>query len=190
VRAFRHQLDDVVALVPVGLQGARVDAAGNIGRGTLTGVEVAARVPLTALLPGGSLKASGTFQESEVRDPVTARWRPISEVPANKYVLELRDDLPAVPLTWGVTFTAESEIASYRLRERDATRKSRQLDAFVETTAVRGFTVRLTMLSILGDTQRRTRRFYLPDRAGDPGERERSAWYPGNWWLLSVSGSL
>jgi hypothetical protein len=182
VRAFRHWLDDVVDRIPAGPPADRTDAAGNIGRGTLTGVELSARLPVPGL-PGGALKASGTFQDAVVRDPVTGRHRTISEFPERKLEVELREDLPAVRLSWGVKYQAESESVVFRLLERDAQRKSRQMDAFVETTAVAGLTLRVTMLSILDDAQRRERRFYGADT-------ERSAWHPGHWFLFSMSGSF
>jgi hypothetical protein len=190
VRGFRHWLGDVVDLIPAGPPAERIDAPGNIGRGTLTGVELSARLALGRLLPGGTLKAAGTFQDADVRDPVTRRHRTISEFPERTLKVDLREDLPAVKLSWGMSYTAESQALKHRLIELDATRKSRQLDAFLETSAVAGLTIRLTMLSILDDAQLRERRFYAPDRAGTLIESESSRWQPGHWWLLSVSGSF
>jgi TonB-dependent receptor-like protein len=190
VRGFRHWLDDVVDLVPAGPPSDRIDVAGNLGRGSLLGVEISARLPLSPLLPGGALKASGTLQSTDVRDAVTFERRRISELPERRLQVELRDDLPAARLSWGLAWKSESSSVKYRLREIDAERASRQLDAFVETTAIRGLTVRLTMLSILDDAQRRERRFYAPDRADDRVQTETSRWHPGHWWLLSMSGSF
>jgi hypothetical protein len=81
-----------------------------------------------------------------------------------------------------VSYQSESESVDFRLLERDAQRKSRQLDAFVETTAA-GLTFRITMLSILDDAQRRERRFYGTTT-------ERSEWHPGHWFLFSMNGSF
>jgi hypothetical protein len=181
VRAFRHWLDDVVDRIPAGPPADRTDAAGNIGRGSLTGVELSARLPIP-VLPGATLKAAGTFQDADVRDPVTHRHRTISEFPERRFTLELRDDLPAARLSWGVSYQSESESVDFRLLERDAQRKSRQLDAFVETTAA-GLTFRITMLSILDDAQWRERRF-------SGTTTERSEWHPGHWFLFSMNGSF
>jgi outer membrane receptor protein involved in Fe transport len=190
VRGFRHWLDDVVDFIPVGSPAERIDAPGNIGRGSLTGVEISARAPLSRLLPGGTLKVSGTFQDAQARDPVTLRHRTISEFPERRLKADLREDIPGAKLSWGLSYTAESESVKHRRAELDAGRKSRQLDAFVETTAVPGFTIRLTLLSLLDDAQLRERRFHSPDRAGNSVETETSRWQPGHWWLLSVSGSF
>ena len=189
VRAFRHWLDDVVDLVPSGPPSDRSDAAGNIGRGSLTGVEIAARLPLP-LLPGGTLKATGTFQDADVRDPLTLRHRTISVFPERQFVVELREDIPGARVSWGVTCQSQSESVEHRLLERDSKRKGRQVDAFIETTALRGLTLRLTMLSVLDDPQDRERRHYSPDRRGDLTEVERSRWQPGHWFLFSMSGSF
>jgi len=152
-------------------------------------VEIAARLPIPRL-PGGTLKASGTFQDTEVRDPLTLRHRTISAFPERVFEVELREDIPAARLSWGITCQSKSESVEHRLLERDSKRKGRQVDAFVETTAVRGLTLRLTMLSILDDPQVRERRFYAPDRRGDLTDVERSRWQPGHWFLFSMSGSF
>ena len=60
LRAFHHWLDDVVDFVPIGAPGALIDAPGNIGRGTIDGLELSLRLPLTAVLPGGTFTMGGT----------------------------------------------------------------------------------------------------------------------------------
>jgi hypothetical protein len=188
VRAFRQVIDDVVDFVPVG--PADDDARGNIGRGTLIGAEVVVRMPLAALLPAASLQVSGTWQDSDVRDPVAGEHRAISRVPRHKIQAELRQDLAAMKLSWGLAFAGESSTTDFRFRETDRTRASSSLDGFVETTALKGFKLRLQMLSILDAAQLRERRFYAPDRGGGVTGSEASRWHPGYRWLLTVSGRL
>jgi outer membrane receptor protein involved in Fe transport len=188
VRTFHQLLDDVVDFVPVGPSDD--DARGNIGRGRLSGVEVVMRVPLDPLLPAGSLQASGTWQDSDVRDPVTGEHRQISSVLRREIQAELRQDLAAMKLSWGVAFTGESSRTDFRFTETDRTRASSSLDAFVETTALKGFKLRLQMLSILDAAQLRERRFYAQDRAGVLTGSEASRWHPGYRWLLTLSGRL
>ena len=188
VRAFRQRFDDVVDFVPVGPDDD--DARGNIGRGTLTGAEVDMRVPLTSVLPASSLQVSGTWQDSDVRDPITGEHRAISGVLRHKIQAELRQDVAAMKLSWGVAFAGESSRTDFRHAETDRTRASSSLDAFVETTALKGFKLRLQMLSILDAAQLRERRFYAPDRAGVETGHEASRWHPGYRWLLTLSGRL
>ncbi|HEU5135394.1 MAG TPA: TonB-dependent receptor [Steroidobacteraceae bacterium] len=189
-RVFHQWLDDVVDLIPQGPPAARIDAPGNIGSGTLDGIEVSLQLPLGRVLPGGKFSLSGIWQDSSVRDPVTLVERPISGLVERKGKAELRQDLPAAKLSWGVSFAAESATFTHRLKELDTQQKSSSLDVFVETALIPRFTVRLSMLSILDDAETRTRRFYTPDRAGSLSGFEDGQRRPGHWWLLSVTGSL
>jgi outer membrane receptor protein involved in Fe transport len=189
-RVFHQWLDDVVDLIPQGPSNARIDAPGNIGRGTLDGVEASVQVPLDRVLAGGKFNLAGIWQNSRVTDPVTGEERGISDFVEQKIKADFRQDLPAAKLNWGVSFTAESASTTHRLRERDRQQKSSALDMFVETSWIHGFTVRLTMLSILDDAELRERSFYTPDRAGSLSSVETGQRHPGHWWLLSVAGSL
>ncbi len=189
VRGFRHFLDDVSDLVPFGPPQSRIDAPGNIGSGTLTGIELSARTPLR-WLPGGTLSISGTVQDAVVRDPVTLRHRTISDFPDSTCKSELRQDLGAAKFSWGVSYGGESARVDHRLLERDAHRKSRSLDVFAETSVLGPFKLRLSMLSILGDDELRERRFYAPDRAGTLASSESTRLRPGHWWLLTLSGGF
>jgi hypothetical protein len=189
-RLFHQWLDDVVDLIPQGPPTARIDAPGNIGRGSLDGVEASLQVPLGRVLPGGKFNLAGTWQDSRVIDPVTRQERGISDFVERKISAEFRQDIPAAKINWGVTFSAESASTANRVKERGRRQKSSSLDAFVETSWIRGFTIRLTMLSILDDAETRARSFYEPDRAGSLTRIESGERHPGHWWLLSVAGSL
>jgi hypothetical protein len=190
VRTFRHFLDDVVDFVPVGPADARIDAAGNIGKGMLKGAEVTLRAPLGKVLPAGSLEVSGTWQDSDVRDPVTREHRAISGVLSRRLRVELRQDVRAMQGSWGIAFADEAARSDFRFRETDLKRKSSSLDAFIETTAFAGFKLRLQTLSILDDAEVRERTFYAVDRTGARTQSEASGWHPGHWWLLTLSGRL
>ena len=98
VKLFKHFLDDVEDLVPVGLPGNEFDAPGNIGEGHIVGAEVAMRVPLKPVLPGGTLSVNGTWSDSSVRDPLTDRDREIGDSVARTVKVELRQDLNAARL--------------------------------------------------------------------------------------------
>ena len=190
VRLFHHWLDDVVDSIPVGPPGNQFDAPGNIGEGTLTGTEISLQLPLRAVLPGGTFNLSGTWQDSRVRDPVTGEWRAISDFSENSVEAELRQDLNAAKLAWGLSFEAHSVDSDYRLAEIDSFREVRRLDAFIETTALADLKLRLSLYSLLDDTEERDRRFYAPDRNGVLVQRELSNFSPGIWWSLTMSGSF
>jgi hypothetical protein len=189
-RVFHQWLDDVVDLIPQGPPDKRIDAPGNIGRGTLDGVEASLQLPLARVLPGGKFDLSGIWQDSRVRDPVTMEQRGISDFVERRIKAGLRQDLPDTKINWGVSYTGESASTAHRLAELDRQRESSSLDVFVESSLIPNFTVRLTMLSILDDPETRRRSFYTPDRTGSLSSVESGLRHPGHWWLLSVSGSL
>jgi hypothetical protein len=189
-RLFRHWLDDVNDLVPVTDGDRRIDSPGNIGAGSLLGTQIALRVPLTGLLPGGSLNVSGTIQDARARDPLTGARRDISDFVERQVKAELRQDLQASKLSWGISFLGESGISLYRVDEIDRKTKSSSLDLFVETGIFQAFKVRLAMISAMNDAENRVRVFYAPDRAGALTSIERGSRPPGHWWLLTLSGGF
>jgi hypothetical protein len=188
-RLFHHWLDDVNDFIPVSTADRRLDVPGNIGRGSLDGLELALRVPVK-WLPGGSLSVSSLLQEADVRDPVTGARRGISELVERRVKAEFRQDLQSSKFAWGASFVGESAVASWRLDEIDRKGKSGSLDLFVEAAALRGLRLRLSMVSVLGDPETRARHFFEPDRAGRLSGRETGQRLPGYWWLLSASGSF
>ena len=190
LRVFHHWLDDVVDFVPVGAPGALIDAPGNIGRGTIDGVEFSLRLPLEALLRGGSLTLGGTWQDTDALDPLTARHRDISDFVESEIKMELRQDLRVAKLAWGLNFYGVTPNYDYRSNEINRFRELRRLDAFVETTAVADTKIRLEMWNVLDDTETRDRRFFTPDRNGMLALRETSRFHPEMWWMLTVTGNF
>ncbi|HTU67922.1 MAG TPA: TonB-dependent receptor [Steroidobacteraceae bacterium] len=190
VRAFRHFVDDVADIVPIGSPGNRIDAPGNIGRGKVLGAEISARVPLAPVLKGGTLNVSALLQDTEATDPVTGRKRKFSDTYENHLRAELRQDLNAAKLAWGATFEMYTPDTDYRLDETFSFRELRRLDLFVETTWIEDFKVRLEVQSALNGTEWRERRFYSPDRTSTLSGREVGNFYPGHWWLLTVSSTF
>jgi outer membrane cobalamin receptor len=190
VRLFHHWLEDVVDFVPVGLPNALIDARGNIGQGTDDGVEVSLRLPLQRLLPGGTLTVAGTWQQTDVVDPLTAEHRKISDFTENQIKAELRQDINVAKLAWGLNFQGYSADSDFRSSEIDSFRQLHRLDAFIETTWIAGTKIRLVMQNVLDDFEHRDRRFYTPDRNGALSLRETASFYPDMWWMLTVSGNF
>ncbi|HEY6124796.1 MAG TPA: hypothetical protein VIV63_09100 [Steroidobacteraceae bacterium] len=190
VRLFHHWLDDVVDFVPVGPPGVPIDAPGNIGSGTMDGVEVSLRLPLQQMLPGGTLIVGGTWRDTDVEDPLTGEHRRISDFVESEYKVELRQDLNAARLAWGISFQALTPDYDYRSAEIDSFRELRRLDAFIETTIVADTKIRLFMQNVLDDSELRDRRIYSPDRNGSLALRETSNFFPEMWWMLTISGNF
>ena len=190
VRLFHHWLDDVVDFVPVGPPDALIDAPGNIGQGDIDGVELSLRLPLQPLLPGGTLTVAGTWQETDAVDPLTAEHRQISDFVENDLKVELRQDLNAAKLAWGLTFQGYSADSDFRSSEIDSFRQLHRLDTFIETTWIANTKIRLVLQNVLDDFEERDRRFYTPDRNGALSLRETASFYPDMWWMLTVSGNF
>ena len=190
LRLFHNWLDDVVDFVPVGPPDGLIDAPGNIGSGKEYGAELSLRMPLKPILPGGTLTVSGTWRENDVVDPLTGEHRQISDFSENNIKAELRQDLNIAKLAWGFNYQGSSADSDFRSSEIDRFRELHRLDAFIETTWIAGTKIRLVMQNILDGAEERDRRFYDPDRNGVLALRERAAFYPDMWWMLTVSGNF
>ncbi len=190
VRAFREYVHDVADFVPIGPPGNQIDAPGNIGSGSVVGAEVSLRVSLAPVLKGGSLNVAGLFTDTRATDPVTGEKRMFSRTNENHLKADLRQDLPAAKLAWGSTYEEYSPNTDYRLEEVFSYRQLRRLDLFVESTWIQSLKIRLEVQSALDGTEWRERRFYSPDRNGPLTGREVGHFYPGHWWLLTVSSTF
>jgi len=190
VRLFHHWLDDVVDFVPVGLPDALIDAPGNIGHGTMDGIEISLRMPLQPLLPGGTLTVAGTLRDTDVVDPLTGEHRQISDFVEDELKVELRQDLNTAKLAWGLTFQGSSGDSDFRSSEIDSFQELGRLDAFIETTWVAGTKIRLVLQNVLDDFEQRDRLFYTPDRNGVLSLSETARFYPDMWWMLTVAGNF
>ncbi len=187
---FHYWISNTADLVPVGPPGKRVDAPGNIGRGEVNGAQATLRLPLNRFLSGASLSLEGTWKMSRVTDPLTGERRSISGFAGMAFKAAFRQDLPAHRLAWGATYTAQPTLSYYRSAEIERKRASPSLDLWIESTAFFGLKTRLTVLSLLNQTENRTRIFYTPDRTGTISQVERGKRHPGQWVTLTVSGSF
>jgi hypothetical protein len=190
VTLFHQWVFDTADLIPVGPPDKRIDAPGNIGRGEVSGAQLTLRLPLNSVLHRASLNIDGTLKKSRVSDPLTGERRAISGFANMALKADFRQDLPAHKLSWGVTFTAQPTLVYYRLKEIERKRASPSFDLWIETMAFSGLKTRLTVLSLLNQSERRTRTFYAPDRTGTITQIERGARHPGQWITLTVSGSF
>jgi hypothetical protein len=121
---------------------------------------------------------------------VTGRERKFSATYENHIKVELRQDLAAAKFAWGSTFEGYSHDTDFRRDETFSFRELPRLDVFVETTWIENFKIRLEVDSVLDGTEWRERRFYSPDRNGALVGREVGDFYPGHWWLLTVSSTF
>jgi hypothetical protein len=190
LRLFHHWVFDTADLVPVGPPNARFDAPGNIGRASVNGAQVTLKLPLNPILRGASLTLDGTWQKSRVTDSLTGERRAISGFADVALKADFRQDLTRHKLAWGATYTAQPTLTFYRLKEIEKKRASPSLDVWLETSAIAGLKTRLTVFSLLNQSERRQRTKFATDRTGIVAEIERGARHPRRWITLSVSGSF
>lgn len=178
--AFYDHIEDVHDLVVLNGQ----DAYGNIGEGRKIGAEVRATLPLSGLgISNAEVRLSGLVQQTQVKDPLTGKDRSFS-VPLERqgtpagamvlnggnkdwaYLINFRQNLPPLQSSWGMIITQWAGRSEYRLAEAyDYVRNEPRLDLYLETTAWKPFTVRLSLNNIFTSTETRTRNFYAGSRA-------------------------
>jgi hypothetical protein len=175
---FYHQIDDVQDLIPIwppitgcpppptNNPSCVFTAAGNIGEGERWGLSVDATFALDSLgIKGGILKFSGGASDSKVIDPISGEERRINNQQVYGWNIDFRQDLPDLKLAWGGDYSDSGESQSFRLNEeqtRDA--GSGDLDLFIETTAVKGITLRFGADNIGDMPVEVERRFFSPNR--------------------------
>lgn len=144
-----------------------LDGAGNIGNGTRTGVEARFGSPLDFLgIPNAELRFSGKFQKTNVTDPVTGESREFALEPAWNYLVSFRQELPQLSSAWGASLKKESQRSEYKLAEEVYfNRDGDKLDVYFETTAVKGLTLRASLINVGPTPEDRVRTFYAGSRA-------------------------
>jgi hypothetical protein len=188
VRLYHEWIDDAVDLVP--LSGSDIAAPGNVGRGSLDGLQLSFALPLRRFIPGGTLKVDSTFQQATVTDPLTRRERPMSDFERNKIRAEFRQDVGARAFAWGVKYAYDSSVTDYRMDETDRERKSPSLDIYLERNLFAGTKLTLSAVSVQGSPELRTRKFYEPSRAGTLDRIEMTRAYPGKWLMVTLDGKF
>ena len=88
------------------------------------------------------------------------------------YVVNFRQNLPAISSAWGVTAVQWAERDEYRLAETISyVRPEPRIDLFVETTLIKPVTVKLYINNILTSSEERTRTYFRGSRAGGQIDR-------------------
>jgi len=144
-----------------------LDGAGNIGNGTRTGLEARFGSPLDFLgIPNAELRFSGKFQKTSLTDPVTGEDREFTLEPAWNYLVSFRQELPVISSAWGASIKRESQRFEYKLAEEVYyNRDGDRLDIYFETTAVKGLTLRASLINVGPTPEDRVRTFYAGSRA-------------------------
>jgi hypothetical protein len=188
VTVFRNWLDNAVDWTVWTDGDQRVDARGNIGPGTSTGVTLSYHSPVWPV-PGLAVTAGMTTQATRVVDPLSGLTRRLSDRESVRAEVTFRQSLPKA-ITLGASYTHRSGVSTYRLHEIDWRRESPQLDAFAEWPVPRGLRLRVQGASLLAQPGLRRRTLFEPDRSHGPVGTEEIDSRPGRWLVVSLSGSF
>jgi hypothetical protein len=101
LRVWRHRVDDIVDVIPIGEDGQGV---GNLPRATRTGFETVNTIQFDPLgWKGAKLDITVGAERTSVRDPLTDEKRAISGVQDRWAYFTLRHDVPGTPIAWGAS---------------------------------------------------------------------------------------
>lgn len=166
VTLFHNWIDDVNDLLP--LEGV-LEVPGNIGSATRAGVSGRLTVPLDTIgLRNGRMDATASWQTSRVDDPLTRLPRYLSNERQWSATVSIRQDLQAQRLAWGALLFARDEFPLYGLDEIDLQGQRADMDVFVESRAIDGLRIRLTVEDVFRDGESRDRRVFAGDRSSAP----------------------
>jgi outer membrane receptor protein involved in Fe transport len=163
---FHDWINDVNDLLP--LTGV-LEVPGNIGSATRAGIRGSLTLPLDGIgLINGRMDARGSWQTSRVDDPLTALPRSLSEERQWDARVEIRQDLQAQRLAWGVLMFSRDVFPLFGLDEIDIQGQRTDMDVFIETRAIAGLRIRLSIEDLLRDGEDRDRRVFAGGRNNSP----------------------
>ncbi len=189
ITGFYNFISDVSDVLPI---GAGLEVPGNIGSGIRRGASAEITLPLDRLgLSNSRLDVAGRYQNSEVTDPVTGGIRRLSNERLWRIDVDFRQDIVAQKWAWGFDGTIRGDELAFGLDELDNNIRRPDLDAFIETTRVKGVKIRLEMGNVLNEGFDRERTVFLTERGSSDVNfqeiRERNI---GRRLSLSISGNF
>ncbi len=161
---YRHfWISEVQGRVPINNTS---DGPGNLGNARRSTFEIEARIPLDRFgLKNATLDTNLFLQDSSVTDPVTGEKRFFEGRVRQFWGLDFRQDLNDLKMAWGWDYNSGNSWRQFRLFEQSLTRRgSGDLDAFIETTRIKGITITASVDNIFNQKERRTRTFFSGTR--------------------------
>ena len=184
--AYAEDLVDQIPLSPT------TEGRGNLPPAHLYRVSSKATLLLDPLgWKGARINGDVTWRRNRVRDPLTGMWRDQSF--GQEYVvdLSLRHDIPGTKLAWGGGYFDERFSPGLRL---DAIEKEYTdgpfVTAFVEHKDVAGFTVKLSYRNLAGMKDGFDRTVFVNRRGGPIAFSESRRREFGQYFQLTVTGTL
>lgn len=184
--AYAQDLVDQIPLSPT------TEGRGNLPPAHLYRISSKATLLLDRLgWKGARINSDMTWRRNRVRDPLTGLWRDQSE--GQEYIvdLSLRHDVPGTNLAWGAGYFDERYSPNLRLGaiEHEYT-DGPFVTAFVEHKHVAGFTVKLSYRNLAGMRDGFDRTVFVDRRDGPIAFSESRQRKFGQYFQLTVTGTL
>jgi outer membrane receptor protein involved in Fe transport len=188
LRLYAQLVTDIVDQIPIGASG---ESPGNLDSAKIYGLELASTVKFDPLgWKGAKLDLNLRLQDSEVRDPLTLLYRPISVSLKRRIDLRFRHDVPDSDWAWGTSFLEQVNYDNFRLSELSNLYNPANVQVFVEHKDVAGLKVRASVGNVFGINERYRRAVYVNRRNGPLAFLEQRNRAYGPIIQLSISGSL
>lgn len=163
LQAFHEWRADVLeqVILPSGVPGLA-----NAGAARVWGIEGRTSVPLTGMLKGGLIEATGFIRDAAFTDPITGETRVVTGLRNPILIYNFRQDLTEARFAWGVQYEPEVTTRIFFANEAIRDRREGRLTAFVETTRFFGVKMQLEVSNIGQTRFPRDRVLFAPDRSG------------------------
>lgn len=158
----RERIAHALAYVPLDLGG---QAQANAGTVKLWRLAARATLPLDGLISGGRLSLEAEKVIARRTDPLTGARRPDAR-DADELEIAWRHDLARLRSAYGVSVSLDSASRQWFVDETQRERWTPYVTAYVETMLPGAVKATLTGYGATGQTVKRTRQFFTPDRTG------------------------
>ncbi|MBT2187304.1 TonB-dependent receptor plug domain-containing protein [Sphingobium nicotianae] len=167
LRVYRHWVEDIVDIIPIGTDG---EGVGNLPHATRFGMESTGTLLFDPVgVKGAKLDMTLGFERTSVKDPLTGENRALSGTRDHWVEFNLRHDIAGTPLAWGVDATNEHYTANFYLSEVYRSWEGPWfVNVYAEHKALFGLTVRAQIGNIFNARHRLDRTVYAGWRDRDP----------------------
>jgi hypothetical protein len=139
-----YSVSDIVDVIPIGKDGQGI---GNLPHADRAGAESTSTINLDPLgFHGAKLDLNAGFEWTSVKDPLTHRRRPITNVQDAWGSIQIRHDIPGTPFAWAASIQHQHYTKNYYLTEIYRELDLPWIDEFyIEDKDFMGLTVRASV---------------------------------------------
>jgi hypothetical protein len=160
-----------------------VTGFGNAGDARAWGIDLAATSPLPF---GIEVDVRVSWRGSAFDDPITGVKRPLDGISPLSYAVELRQELPARGLSWGLQASTDGVETSYFVAERSTNDKGVEHSFYFKAAVLPRLTATLTVID--GRRVRVGRDLHQPTRSAPINAREWGSFEDGPDIEIAIEG--